>query len=263
MTSEEINKSIETGKVQLTQGEQVEHWVNFLLLLIPVYFIGKLHTLSIFSFSAFPYLTILLGGLLIFRKLYCINFKTYKSQLSGKQFKEASQAAAKLADWNIISITDEGFEAIKPTIWHLEGIRITAINKNGKLYLNSMVEPSFRSNPVTFGVNKRNINKLLDQYQKALKGEDVIVKANAEVKKRENEFWEDSEFTLVNNLKRLIGYIISVSFIALSVWMIVKGEIQGIIYGIMILGLCGSYIYFDLKIILEKRQKRRNRIKQN
>ena len=76
----------------------------------------------------------------------------------------------------------------------------------------------------------------------------------------ENDFWEESEFTLVNNLKRIIGYGLSLFFIALSIWMIIKGKLQGLLYAIIILGLCGNYVYYDLKIIHEKKRRRRDEL---
>lgn len=260
MTSEQIDKSIGSGKVQLNKGEIVEYWLNFIFLLLPVYFFGQVSIYTIFSFSELPILSVTLLGLLVYHKLVSQKLKIYNLSLTGKLFKDANLATVTLSDWNVLTNTDECFVAIKSTTWRWDGIRITAINKNGKLYLNSMVEPSFRANPVTLGSNKRNIMVLLDQYQKALNGEDVISKANIEVAKNEHDFWEESEFTLVNNLKRIIGYGLSLFFIALSIWMIIKGKLQGLLYAIIILGLFGNYVFYDLKIILERKRRRRDEL---
>ena len=191
MTLEELNKSIQTQKVHLTKGEKIEYWLNFILLLIPVFFFGQAFLHSVFSFVDFPILSILLFGLLIIHKLTNIYFKVYNLPLNGAQFKHANKAAALLSNWQILADNEDRFEAIKSSNWHWDGIRITAINKNGKLYLNSMVEPSFRANPITFQSNRRNIRLLLSQYQNVLRGDDVITLANNESTKREEEFWHE------------------------------------------------------------------------
>ena len=116
-----------------------------------------------------------LCGLFLRHKIVSSKLDVYKSNLTEAQFKQANTAAAKLNDWIILSSREDYFSAIKGADWQWEGIKITAILKNGKLYLNSMVYPSMRSNPFTFGLNKQNKLELIRQYQLILKGQNVPV----------------------------------------------------------------------------------------
>lgn len=247
-------------KIHLNKGERIEHWVNFISLLIPLSFFGFVTIYVPITNGAFPIFgLIVIGMFAIFlrHKLICPKLEVYKSNLTEEQFKEVNQSVAKLNDWTILSNREDYFSAIKVTDWQLDGIKITAILKNGKLFLNSMVNPSIRSNPFTFGLNKKNKMELIDQYQSILKGNDVVEIANSIIAKREEEFWNESEWTFSNSIKRIVGYGLSILFIILAFWMISEGEIQGLIYGIVILAFCGTYIFYDIKVILKKTKKAR------
>ncbi len=261
MTQKEINQSIESTKVNLTKGESIEHWVNFFILLIPLGFFGEVTIYEPITNGEFPTtfgIIIIIAFFLFLRhKLVCSKLEVYKSELTEEQFKQANKAAATLNEWVVSSNRKDYFLAIKDTGWQWEGIKITAILKNGKLYLNSMVNPSTRSNPFTFGLNKKNKLELIRQYQLILKGENVVELANNEIEKREAEFWEESEWNIKNLLERIIGYGLSIPFIGLGIWMISTCELRAIGMGIVLIGLCSSYIYYDLQVIREKRNRKK------
>lgn len=260
MTAREINQSIASMKVYLNKGERIEHWGNFIFLLIPIILFGFMTIYAPIQngeISIFGFIPVRLFVLLLRHKLISPKLDVYKSNLSSEQFKESNKAAAKLNGWIISSNRKDYFSAIKGVNHQWDGMRITAILKNEKLYLNSMVNPSMNSNPFSFGLNKKNKLKLIHQYQSVLKGNNVIEIANTEIEKREEAFWNESEWTFVNTIKRIIGYGASILFGILSYWMISDGEIRGLIYGIIILGCCSSYIFYDIKVILEKNKKNR------
>ncbi|MFK7983986.1 MAG: hypothetical protein AB8G86_28675 [Saprospiraceae bacterium] len=247
-------------KIYLNKGERIEHWVNFFFLLIPLSFFGFITIYEPASKGEIPTFGLIVIGmffLFLRHKLLSTKLEVYKSNLTEEQFKQANHAAAKLNDWIVLSNRKNYFSAIKGTNWQWDGIKITAILKNEKLYLNSMVNPSTRSNPFLFKLNKRNKLELIRQYQSILKGNNVREIVNEEIEKKEEEFWNESEWTLGNIMKRVIGYGLSILFIMLAFGMMSEGEIQGLIYGIMILGFCGSYIFYDIKVILEKKKKAR------
>lgn len=259
MTPKEINQSIESMKIHLTKDEKINHWVNFLFLLIPLSFccyIAIYEAITNGEIPIFGIIIIIAIFLFLRHKLVSPKLDVYKSELTEEQFKQANQAAAILNEWFVSSNKKDYFSAIKGTGWQWEGIKITAILKNGKLYLNSMVNPSIRSNPHTFGLNKKNKLELIQQYQLILKGENVVESANNEIEKREKEFWDESEWTFKNSMMRIIGYGLSILFVILAIWMISEGEILGLLLGITILGFCGSYIFFDIKVIKEKKKAR-------
>ena len=259
MTSKEINQSIESLKIKLTRGEKIDHWLNFFSLLIPLFSIGitTIYLPLLNGEITVIGIIILIAFILLLRhKLLSPKIEVFKSELTSEQFKLANQAAATLNEWVILSNRRNFFQAIKGTSWQWDGIKITAILKNGKIYLNSMVNPSLRSNPLTFGLNKKNKLALIQQYQLILKGSNVIENAEKEVDKTEKEFWEKSEWTIKNSLKRIIIYGLSVLLIILGAWMITTGEIGAILIGIFLIGYCSSYIYLDIQIIREKRRKK-------
>ncbi|THH36416.1 hypothetical protein [Neolewinella litorea] len=168
MTSREINRSIRTGKVQLTPGERVEHWVNFLFLSIPLVAVAFVlhYDLRVDGFLIFGIVVFLL--LLLRHKLVSPRLEVYRSGLTDQQFKRANQAVAVGNEWIILSNRKSYFCAIQQVGWQWDGIRITAILKEEKLYLNSMVNPSVRANPFTLGWNRKNKAALIRQYQSIL-----------------------------------------------------------------------------------------------
>lgn len=85
----------------------------------------------------------------------------------------------------------------------------------------------------------------------------VVESANNEIEKREEEFWEESEWNIKNILKRVVGYGLSILFIGLAIWMISTGELRAIGMGIVVIGLCSSYIYQDIQVIREKRNRKK------
>lgn len=261
MTPREINQSIESMRIYMSSWERIEHWVNFFVLLIPLGFIGKITIYMPLANDEFPSygIAVFLAFLLFLRhKLVGPKMDAYTSNLTAEQFQKANHAAAILNDWMVLSNRKDYFTAIKGVGWQWEGIKITAIHKNGITYLNSMVNPAISSNPFTFGMVKKNKVELIRQYQFILNGENVVDLAEKEIEKREVEFWDESEWNVKNLLKRIIGYVLSVPFMGLGIWLIVSGDWKGIGIGIVIVWLCSSYIYHDIMIIREKRKRRRS-----
>lgn len=256
MTPKEINRSIETKNVQFTKGERIEHWLNFVLLLIPLSLMGFLVIDTANQNEAFPFFGLILVGffvLLLRHKLISPKLKAYKSNLTAEQFQMANHAAAKLNGWLVYSITENYFSAVK------DGIRITAILKDGKLYLNSMVNPVVRT-LAFFGPIKKKKFELLDQYRLILKGNDVIELANQKIVQQEEDFWKESEWTVKNTIKRILGYGLSILFIALGVFFILEGNIQEVLCGFLMIIFSLTYIFLDVKVILEKYKKQKAKL---
>ncbi len=260
MTTKEINQSIESMKVDLKKGEWIQHWLNVVFLIFIIGMILIVDIQSEISNGEFPMSGLILVTifcLIIRNKLISPKLEAHQSEITEEQFKQANQSAAKLNEWVILSNRNNYFSAIKGTGWQWEGIKITAILKSGKVYLNSMVNPSIRSNPFTFGLNKKNKLQLIRQYKLIIKGENVVESADKELEKREKRFWEESEWSFKNVLKRVIGYGLSIPFIGLGIWMISTGKIEEIGVGLFLVGLCSSYIYQDIQVIREKRKRKK------
>lgn len=259
MTNKAISQSISERKIHLSNSEKSAYWLNFILLLIAVFLIGYESIDSAIQRGEFPYLVlILISVVLLFLRHKLINLKmeVYGAKISGEAFCQANRAAAKLDDWTVLSNTENFFSAIKNVNWQKDGIKITVILQDEKLYLNSMVAPSMRSNPFSFGWNKKNKLALIRQYQSIMKGEDVGKQVNAEIEKREQAFWDQSEWTFKAIIKRMIGYGLTMLFLVIAFLMFMEGGAKEVIYGITIVLFCAYYIYYDVKVILEKKKKR-------
>lgn len=266
MTTKQINQSIEKMKIYLTSREKIEYWLNFIFILAPLSFVGYITIDTAIQNQEFSLLTLILLGILISllsmllkHKLNSTKLDGYKSRLTVEQFIEANEATAKLNDWFILSNTKSHFSAIKGTNWQWEGIKISAILKDDKVYLNSMVSPSIRSNPFTFGLNKKNELELIRQYQLILKGHDVNEMVDDELAKREEEFWNKSEWTIKSILIRFFLYGFFFFLIILGIFIIYSEEAEILIAVIIPIFLCSIYIYQDVKILREKRKRRKSK----
>lgn len=260
MYENEINQSIEKMKIHLTKSEKNDQWFNistFLIIIIGFGYLSITSTLASLEVLFIIFILVIIFVLVIRDIHTSPNLKVFKTNITELQFIEANFVAAKLNDWIVVSNNNNSFMALKETIWHGKGIRITAILKDGKLYLNSMVNPSLRSSPFSFGINKKSKIELLRQYRLITSGEDIGKLANSILIKREEDFWNESEWTVMKIIKRIVLYSISILFIVLSFFILSTGEIKSIILAIFPLGLCILYVYDDIKLILKKKNKKR------
>lgn len=260
MKKSEITYGIQNKRVYLKSGELLEQWGNIITLLFIVAIILIRGIQSELVNREFPIMLIVLLGIgitAILNNIRSRRFEIWKLEVSEQQFKDACIATAKYLEWDIINSQQNFLKAIKGTGWQSEGIRITAIRTENKIYFNSMVEPSLRSNPFSFGWNKKNKTEFRNQLLKAINGEKIVENAEQFQNIEEQKFWNESEWTAKNILKRIIGYGLSVSFIALGTWIILSEELQGIIIGVIVMGISFSYIYYDLKIIRKKKKMKK------
>ncbi|MBK8506979.1 MAG: hypothetical protein IPL46_35285 [Saprospiraceae bacterium] len=116
-----------------------------------------------------------------------------------------------------------------------------------------MVNPSPQSNPFTFGVNRGMKADLIRQYKLILKGNDVSKLVEQEMTEKEETFWKESEFSTKNLLMKIIGYSIGITLIILCVLIIEERSIPGIIFGSITIGFVGQYLYYDFRVIIEKK----------
>ncbi len=189
METKDIDKSIKERKLHLTKSEKFEHWsdfasVSFLLGTMGFVLINSAIQQEEFSFAAM--FVVFVFFLFLRYKLSCTKLNVYKSNLSATEFKTVNRAAAKINNWIVSSSNDFYFSAINDTKGQKEGIKVTAIHRNGKIYLNSMVNPESSAQPFTFGQNRKNKHELIRQYQSILKGNDVYEKAGKELAQKED-----------------------------------------------------------------------------
>ncbi|AZQ63117.1 hypothetical protein EI427_12970 [Flammeovirga pectinis] len=262
MRGKELKLWTKSKKLKLTKVESFDYWLNFIFHLVFVLGIGyglyKGFVKGTHDFISvlFLFSVIALIAWLFIRKLVGLKLDVYESNLSPEQFKQANQACAMSNEWGVISNRKDYFSAIKHTDWSWEGLKITAILKNGKLYINSIASSSYRSSPITFGQNTKNKIELLRQYQSILNGENVIERVKKERSEKEVEFWNKPEWTLTGSIKRIMLYLFSILFVIIAFFGILEGGIEGLILGITLLSTSLTYIISDIMILKVKKNKR-------
>jgi hypothetical protein len=252
-----INNQIKVlRRVKLSIQEKIEHWLNFLFLSVPI----LIYPTTIFIaegtvdyFVAIPFLIIFI--LFLRHKILFNKLKEYSISISNEEFKLANMAASRLNGWIIMTYEDEYFEAIQFVDWNVCGFKITAFLKDKNIYLSSMVNPHIKSHPLSFGVNRNNINELLKQYKLILKGENVLKIENATFseKERKSEFWNQSEWSTKNVLFRIVVYLAIILLTSAGILMIIEGEI---LFGLTFIGICAYYVSLDIGVIRQKNKDR-------
>ena len=247
-------------KVPLTRFELIEHWANLLTLSVPILMIGYalVDTTGDQNKVALTLVGLAIVYFLLIRhKLSSLRLNVYRTSMTESEFKQANSAAAKLNDWEIVSNKKNYFSAIKRTGWQWDGIRVFSILRDDKVFLNGMVNPSIRSNPFVFGLDEKMKHELIKQYKLAIQGQDVMDMVDQQVVMEEEKFWNESEFSTKNFLMRIVGYILSFALITICVLLILEKNLTGILVGLIIIGLVGQYLYYDIKIIREKKRRTR------
>lgn len=261
MNEFEIDKAIKTLRIPLSREENIYLWLNTTMLCVVMWLIGSTSIETVRNNQSFPTLIIILLLLavgLIYRTITINRLKVWKTDLTEDQFKEANIASATLNHWQILE-NGQVFIAFQHSQWAWAGIRITSILKEGKLYINSMIIPVFRSTPFSFGNNRKNRFGLIKQYQQILKGANVMKLAKQEIRKREAKFWNESELSPKNLSLKLISYPLAMGFSGIAIWLISSLKIMAIINGIILLGFVGKYIHYEWKIISEKRRRKQEK----
>lgn len=245
-------------KVPLTKFELIEHWANLITLSVPILMIGYVlvDTTGDQNKVAFTLVGLALVYFLLIRhKLSSLRLNVYRTSMTESEFKQANSAAAKLNDWEIVSNKKNYFSAINRTGWQWDGIRIFSILRDGKVFLNAMVNPSIRSNPFVFGLDEKMKHELIKQYKLAIQDQDVMDMVEQQISIYEEKFWSESEFSTKNFIMRIVGYVLSFVLIAICVLVILEKNLSGIIVGLITIGFVGQYLYYDMKIIREKKRR--------
>ena len=72
-----------------------------------------------------------------------------------------------------------------------------------------------------------------------------------------NESYKKAEWTLSKTIMRIIGYTLSTLFVSISILAITTGKFQLFIFGAVLMIISGTYIFYDIKVIIEKKKKAR------
>lgn len=253
MSPNQIKKHLEIGKIQLNKWETFAHYSLLLpILLIPIISLysgiagkGTISRVPIFEMMMF-----VIAGIYIYNRYKALEFKKYRLEHTAENFKLAAEATSIELNWRIEILTDNLLIAKKYDLdsqW--DGLKITIIREGNKIYSNSMVNPSMRSNPFSNAWNKKNLQVFNNNLIYATRGEKIIEKATEKLRKAKVKAANESEWTLKNIVKRIVAYLII--FILLSACALILSEGFNFI-PILIIGICVGYLIMDWMLIIKK-----------
>lgn len=263
MTGSEIKNSISNNRVFFKRSKQIEYWINFTLLsfvLTMILIIGIKSELENKDFPLLLLIILTLSILLLFNhKIKARKFEIWKIKVSEKQFEDACLATSKYLDWYIEKKAKNYLRANKSCGFQWDGIDITIIRTENEILFNSMPGTSIRSNPFTFGLNKKNRNIFRTQLLKALKGENILEIAKIAEKEKEDRFWKESELTLKNLFIKAIGYSLTLFFVVISIFLLHENfSIKALVLSASFLSICSIFVISDIKITIEKRKRKKH-----
>lgn len=180
MSEENIDLSIETGKLKLNPKDKSSHfavaWVCFLVFAITPVFIylrfliigeAKSSGRGVIIFFA---IASVISYLLYKLQLNKLKFKIVETNLKREELDEIINRIAKELKWIIFSVNKRSiiartFPSILSGSW---GEQITILFDKNKVLVNSICDPKKQSSIVSMGRNKRNMNRLIEEIEKAV-----------------------------------------------------------------------------------------------
>ena len=119
-----------------------------------------------------------------------------------------------------------------------------------------MPTPSIRSNPFIFIFSKKNKSLTLSLIKDILDGKEVLKDAKNYVKKDEIKFWAKGEWTILLILKRILMYFVFLISLYFSFYIFENTKALIILVPLI---LSGHYIFWDILILLTKRDLKNNK----
>ncbi|MEL7423461.1 MAG: hypothetical protein AAFN81_10750 [Bacteroidota bacterium] len=247
-------------RIKLRSGEWFQYYGGSFYLLIPVLLFGYLIIQGEFTDEltfAIPTLVIASIG------MYWVNwnrlfFQEYKAEMTDDQFKRAVLTTAQELNWQITELKGRYAEAFRaPETLGNGGERITIKKTESKLFINSVGSLESSARGYSGKRNRENRKSFLVNALNVLEGKKAEQIVTQKQSKKEEDFWQESEWTLGKILKRLFGYGMTALFIFIGVLFLYEGLREGMIPIIASLGICWTYIKNDIQVIIEKNRRKR------
>ncbi|MGK0390660.1 MAG: hypothetical protein ACI94Y_003419 [Maribacter sp.] len=184
------------------------------------------------------------------RTLAFIKLEIYPTPL---QFQKSIAATANEMNWSIHNMKYDFVMATFRNRWKSKETQqvIILLDEDG-VYMNSMTEISLLSFP--FSVNrKESFIKFIRNLEYEIKGIDSQIVHQKKVRALE----EAPEWSAYSMLKRLPAYFIILIWLAIGIGTFLNGEYGLVLLFSPLLALSAAYIYYDIKIIKDKAQKRK------
>ena len=222
-----------TEKIRLTSNEWLTYYRPSLVFLgfglVPTYFAIISGEASLIFVAS-----VLLGlsGLFYWRSRQQLFFHEYRATMTDERFRRAVTVTAGELDWKIITLEKNYAEALRyaETFGIGGSQRIIIKRSSDRLRFNSMANLKMPKPGSLSKRNKENLNVFLRNAAGLLRGEDVELIALERQQQAEEQFWEQSEWTVGGILRRLIGYGLTLLFLLVGALFIYEGEWRGLFF---------------------------------
>lgn len=178
MTEEQIKYSIQTGELKLSNWDKFSHYfIVVFIFLIPTYNL-ILHIKDYFQGTSRPMkegeiwfiIVASILGILFYRlQKKRLAFKSIETNLKRDELDNIIINVANKLEWQLYInnnnvIIAKTFPSLLSGSW---GEQITIIFDKNRLLINSICDPDKKSSVVSMGRNKKNINTLVEEINKA------------------------------------------------------------------------------------------------
>ncbi|MEM9681457.1 MAG: hypothetical protein AAF901_14130 [Bacteroidota bacterium] len=183
MTDSQVEKSIQSGYLQLLGFEWLSHFYLPLLFLLPSFYFALGAIMNLIQYHGNIYadqrekLVMLLGFLISGILLFWIQSKRLKfkvvpiQSLKTKDVHSVINSVGKKLGWSLLTQTNDGnlFQAFAEPphwLWRLSwGEMITVIFDEDRVLINSICNPDKRPSVTSGGRNARHVNTLINKLK--------------------------------------------------------------------------------------------------
>src|SRR5690625_6043712 len=180
MKDEWIEIMKKTGRIKLSWWDLLTHYLIVLFLLLPLIFISFDWVKYLITGETFGVRTpkemflvnipfMILGIAFFFIQYRRLNFKIITTSLSYDLIHNAIMTTAKELDW-ITMINTKNYKDFRTfPKWYTGswGEQITVIVDNDKVMINSICDPDKKASVASFGRNRKNMKRLIDEIKNA------------------------------------------------------------------------------------------------
>lgn len=235
-----------------TNGEILEVSLNLILLAVPVVFIIYVVMEGLEFYYSMP-LTILIGSIVmlgIIRDMVNSRRLTrVEHNLDDEEIRILIKAISIDKEWILLNSNKRYALLHKSVMWQWEGFRITILKQNRTVWINSIIEPSLRSNPINWGINKKNLEAILNYFELAESDVDVLELAKKRAEQRRINDINSPEWRGKNLIMRLIILPFLLALVGISMMLLYFEGMSALPISILLLSVALVYVYVDIKTI--------------
>jgi hypothetical protein len=185
-----------------------------------------------------------------------LHFKRLHPPLPADQIEQALRAAQITREWEPLPSDSQQWAFIRSKGWTPVLITVKATPEG--IIACALPDPDSRSTLKLRGL-KKDLDILRYCLRQAGKGIDPTPEAQALQQQQEAAFWAENEWSLVNLLKRLVGYILSLGFIGLMIWInIEKPGLKSFLVALPVWAIVLQYLVADIRVLFAKRKRRQH-----